>query len=398
MTTGLAILNRKGVALAADSAVTTTGPQGEELAPCTYGEEKIFRLVPGQPVALMLAGSSRLMDVAWRTIVSAYYGRIECHCHTGLHPSLSDFVEDFLSFAQDQRWFPPEEQRRWFDRQWEIFARKIVNDVAAQLGGDAEALRRKLNQEADKWQGAKFVENTSELDVDAAMDRLGKSMRDMLETMLPNNLRLPEDCIQLILRTATTTVYKHDVSKKNKSILLFAGYGGAEKFPSAYVHEIGGVVLGKLLRGPPTREVRISCEQHTDYLTIGRDNAITMFMNGIEKKTQRRVEELFESHVRERFQPSEQSEATRFDEYMEYAQGVFAAGIEEECYRKSWICQGPLRTAAVSELAQFARRLAQLEALDARYAYAEHSVGEPIDVATLSKQGFEWRKRKGPID
>jgi hypothetical protein len=296
MTTGLAILNCEGVALAADSAGTTTGSRGEKLAPCTYGEEKIFRLVPGQPVALMLAGSARLMDVEWRTIVSAYYDRIERHSHTGLHPSLSDFVEDFLSFAQDQRWFPPEEQRRWFDSQWKIFAGNIVNYVADQLGGDAEALRRKLNQAANECQRARFVEGAFELDVDAALARLGKSMRDMLEAMLPDNLRLPEDCIQLILRTATTTVYKHNVSKKNESTLLFAGYGGAENFPSAYVHEIGGVVLGKLLRGR-THKVRISCEQPANYLTIGRDNAITMFMNGIEEKTQESVEALFDSHV-----------------------------------------------------------------------------------------------------
>jgi hypothetical protein len=245
MTTGLAILNCEGVALAADSAGTTTGPRGEKLAPCTYGEEKIFRLVPGQPVALMLAGSARLMDVEWRTIVSAYYGRIERHCHTGLHPSLSDFVEEFLSFAQDQRWFPPEKQRRWFDSQWEIFARNIVNYVADQLGGDAEALRWRLNQAADECQRARFMEGASELDVDAAMGRLGKSMRDMLETMLPDNLRLPEDCIQLILRTATTTVYKH--ARRNIPFVKYGGLKFLEALVSAYKRPFDPNDIGSLL-------------------------------------------------------------------------------------------------------------------------------------------------------
>jgi hypothetical protein len=393
MTTGIAILNANGVGLAADSLVAVHNAEGEQVAPCIYGMEKIHPLISGRPVAFILAGNPILMDVDWRVISNRYFNE----CEYSARLDLPDLIDDFMEFAGSRRWFPPEEQLTWFERRWGQCASAIAKTVAEELEGDAEALRQKLHRELDRCRLERFVAGASELDVNAAMSRCGERMKVVLGTMLPR--AIPEDCFESILKIATVGVYKSKVIReRHDASLLFAGYGAGDAYPSACVHEVGGVVLGKLLRGPCKRDVRISGDVKVGYLSIGRDNATVMFMNGIEQATQDRIEDVFSREVRDLLQACGQSQAPDFELQITEARSRFFVAMEEECYRTSRIFGGWLGTATVSGLARLACRLAQLEALDARYAYAENTVAEPIDVATLTTSGLEWRERKGPMN
>jgi hypothetical protein len=73
MTCEVALLNRRAVALAADSATTVTyWEQGEEKRRYFKGTNKLFNLSSVHPVGIMTSDSGNLHMVPWEVIVKAY--------------------------------------------------------------------------------------------------------------------------------------------------------------------------------------------------------------------------------------------------------------------------------------------------------------------------------------
>ena len=69
MTAIVGILNKRGIAIAADSAATITNSKGRKVL---NSETKIFRLSKKHPVAVMIYGSSNFMTTPWDLIVKLY--------------------------------------------------------------------------------------------------------------------------------------------------------------------------------------------------------------------------------------------------------------------------------------------------------------------------------------
>lgn len=69
MTAVLGILNKHAVAIAADSAVTISTPQGCKISNTA---NKIFKLSQSYPVGIAIYGSSAYMRTPWEIIVNSY--------------------------------------------------------------------------------------------------------------------------------------------------------------------------------------------------------------------------------------------------------------------------------------------------------------------------------------
>jgi hypothetical protein len=74
MTAEIAILNKNGVALAADSAVTLRNPDNQKVYNTA---NKLFMLSKYHPVGIMVYGSAELMGVPWETVIKIF--RAELH-------------------------------------------------------------------------------------------------------------------------------------------------------------------------------------------------------------------------------------------------------------------------------------------------------------------------------
>ncbi len=69
MTAEIAILNKTGVALAADSAVTVSVDGGVKVFPSA---NKIFALSKFHPVGVMIYGASEMLDIPWETTIKTF--------------------------------------------------------------------------------------------------------------------------------------------------------------------------------------------------------------------------------------------------------------------------------------------------------------------------------------
>jgi ATP-dependent protease HslVU (ClpYQ) peptidase subunit len=78
MTCEVAVMNKRGVALAADSAVTLG--EGEKIF---HTAEKLFQLSGAAPIGVMTCGSADIMGVPWETVIKLYRQKRLCENSPG---------------------------------------------------------------------------------------------------------------------------------------------------------------------------------------------------------------------------------------------------------------------------------------------------------------------------
>lgn len=96
MTAIVGVLNKHGVALAADSAVTF----GNTHKVVNTGN-KVFALSKYQPVAIATYGRSAFMGTPWDIIIKLYRKKLGKHSF----PKLDDYIDDFIKYLHDQKFF-----------------------------------------------------------------------------------------------------------------------------------------------------------------------------------------------------------------------------------------------------------------------------------------------------
>ena len=107
MTTEIAVINRLGIALAADSAVTIPGYGGDKVFDTG---DKLFELSELHPVALMVNGSMDFLGVPWELIVKEF----RCQVPAGAPDiSIAEWMTRFLDFVGQHQAVKAEDIRRW---------------------------------------------------------------------------------------------------------------------------------------------------------------------------------------------------------------------------------------------------------------------------------------------
>ena len=108
MTCEVAVMNKRGIALAADSAVTLGDSQK-----IYHTAEKLFPLSPSIPIAIMTYGSADMMGVPWETIVKIYGQKLGSR----RFDTLDQYAMDFLTFIESAATlFPAQEQKKSAER------------------------------------------------------------------------------------------------------------------------------------------------------------------------------------------------------------------------------------------------------------------------------------------
>ena len=123
MTAEIAIMNKLGVALAADSAVTVQTKTDQKIYNTV---NKLFTLSKYEPVGIMIFGNADLMRVPWEALIKLY--------RTKLGPqkfqTVRDYATNFLRFLERNRLtFTAPEQKKHFCRTVEQYFETIVADI-----------------------------------------------------------------------------------------------------------------------------------------------------------------------------------------------------------------------------------------------------------------------------
>lgn len=406
MTAEIAVMNKWGVALAADSKVTITG-SGE--AKAYDSVNKLFTLSKRHPVGAMIYSSAEFMEIPWETIIKKY--REEKNGDS--FPTIEEWTADFIAYVES---FPKID-----DHHKEENTRNVTFSVVSAMLEEAkiEALNNEehVDSEAFYKAMAEYIDDQTELfdesddwlSPDLVTEQLDKYEAVILEgfsgAMSPFS---DEDLVRSMFRYLVGFLKSRKFSPRMSGVVI-AGFGDDEMFPSLCELEVDGYV-GDGLKLIKSNSQEITRDSSSFIKAFAQADMVQRFMNGVDSSllhtiffgfsdliTQTNLKVL-EKFGKDEFQSKEVIEDLTdqtFQVYKEYFENVTN-------YIQVYFSQPVVSMVSLlpkEELAALAESLVALTSIKRRVSSEQETVGGPVDVALISKgDGFIWIKRKHYFD
>jgi hypothetical protein len=398
MTFEVAVLNRAGVAIAADSAVTTGFPGREKIFATA---NKIFTLSKVEPVGVMINGHVEHFGCPWEIIVKEFRSKLKARSF----PTLRNYVDQFLAFASSARFLNASGQQ--------------VTVVVATMSAFAE-LNRRLDYANSRRNRSTIHQTLTEMlehanqrapirSLDFVTDRkfhrtYGEVVDEVIETDDLVEGNVPQGCRSLFKKVVCASL-THQMPTRFNTGLIFTGFGADELFPKLYEVNVDGGVFGTV-RSFDVKEHDVE-KEGSIVTAFAQDDAVTAFMNGVDDQYRlfsngmalhfldRIVEEILVNHTQ--YTASEKMVVRRLVEgqirnaYSDYLKELSDFSESEFTNKITEV----LRAAPKETLVELAESLVSITSLRQRVTGALETVGGPVDVAVISKgDGFIWIKRK----
>jgi hypothetical protein len=409
MTSLVAIMNKRAVALAADSAVTTSGYRGTKIF---YSVNKLFRLTKYHPVGIMIFGQAQLMEVPWETIIKLYRRQIKKKSF----PKLEDYATDFIDFLKRSEFYSEDSSKRLFERQVFHFINHLISES-----------EKKINE---------IIDSEGDIRGEKIKEFFAEFINDFHKNyaLVEANPNLPDDFGEKIFSTNKTFLNdvinelteKYDLSPNAidqlkelfkylfiKKIVIpirtgvvIAGFGQADIFPSLIAFNTDGY-LEKTFIYYITDTENISYEDGSKLLPFAQNKQIYTFLTGIDpdfhieivnylskffSKYPQIISENLDIKDEQKIKLLEQVTKNELD-------NLFNAMLKYQQKHHIYPILNVVSVLPIDDLAKMAESLINITCFRKRISTDEQSVGEPIDVAVISKgDGFIWIKRKHYFD
>jgi hypothetical protein len=413
VTAEIAVMNKQGIALAADSAVTISS--GLDRSKIYVSANKIFALSKFRPVAIMIYDSAEIMGLPWETVIKIYRE----HLSDREFADLDGYVADFASFLGTNRRLFPEELQ---DEQVEACARGLCrgileavhDDVAESLSdgqgplSDKDIRNRfegKIAEAYDEWSNAELLPSCPAGHEQEVMSRYGSLFSAVVEEFFEKVPKLSVDANQRLLDLfglAYSRIPPWNIP--GTTGVVFAGFGANDVFPSLREIVVDEVVLDRLIYWHG-RRTDINRRQSASVVPFAQNEMVARFMEGVDPGYQALLQESFAElmdgytsalfKVLPKGQPSQRARR----KIREGREQMLSAYIESltEARRHNYVesVVDAVSVLPLTELAEMAESLVNLTSFKRKVSMELESVSEPIDVAVISAgDGFIWINRK----
>jgi len=411
MTAEIAILNRNGVALAADSAVSIGGVD----QPKIYNTvNKLFSLSAIAPIGAMVFGNALLTGVPWETVVKSFRKDLG----TTVFEHLSEYADALIAYVeQTQSLFSVQQEQREFDTSCFVLysdLRDLINnrlhldfetsgevtpdDVARIVAEILASCRDALAENAP-------LEHLPEGYGTDLVERFRESVNVMNQLVL-EDLPFDDESSATLLDLTAMFVERPPSSSIHRAGLVVAGFGETEFTPSLLEFEIHGFMAGclRLRRKPPQV---ITPTNEATVAPFAQREMVDLFMSGIDPALKDAVGSALSefTDALPRIIADATSELTKSAQESLKVGGVgllaaYRNYLDEHIQRTH--VQPILAAVAVlpkEELADMAEALVNLTSFKRRVTLDAETVGGPIDVVIISKgDGLVWIRRKHYFD
>jgi hypothetical protein len=428
MTTQVVLMNKLGISLASDSAVSA----GNRVLN-TY--EKIFELSAPHKIAILTSSSADFMMHPWEVMLSAWSENL-----TTTHTSTEAYMEDLL------KWLRTSIQSQGELSNFEsdlihsyLYGQNGIRDIARECLIDVfnENFVTQLDSnEKELWSSGTWTQEfrdqmTAKLTptvIRQCMDGLDALIKDRQEWTALDNVSISQARVwvewfwqsfetdfvsssfsdfpdipglseKLNDLSLSAIVHPTDI---NKTTLALVGYGVKDLFPSATMVDIHGVLGGAVLKRWQFNR-SVAAEQQPIHLFFGQTEAIDSLARGRDEMITNVARESQRSllvDIYEQLPVSDDLQQVRqkIEESME-------SNTLEESIRsatqKSRLqpFEYAIWMSPMGDLAEFAGRLIGVQSIYAAMNQENPTVGGPIDVAVITlRSGFEWIRHKTRSD
>ncbi len=419
MTTEIAVINRLGVALAADSAVTISGFGTEKVFDTG---DKLFELSHSHSVAVMVNGNLDFLGVPWELIIKDFRKSDP----DPLPTSITGWSSAFLNFVLSHRAVKEEYAAQWITgfADQEIYALQglVLEKLRAALRERTDTpLTGENLLELELIAGEQELHGASQLASirgvpQSAIKKIKMQVGDRVDflfgTDLPHALRT--QTIGLILKKLRT-----EINQDSRTGLVICGFGGDDLFPSLHAVVIDGV-FGTKLRSQTTHHVEITrdstpqeggpTQELGTAISFAQTDVIERLLRGVDQRFVDQTKEFIDEAVGSALTSIFQTLRLRIvdadggtldvndlaallsESLPSLYEETAVKGIGDEIERefKQTISLMPKQ-----ELIELAEALVSITAVERKATRDAGTVGGPIDVALITRsEGFVWIKRK----
>jgi hypothetical protein len=415
MTAEIAVMNKQGIALAADSAVTINAGATAQGSKIYVSANKIFALSKYRPVAIMIYDSAEIMGLPWETVIKSYREQLGDQ----EFPRVDDYVRDFAEFVgANHRFFPEDLQ----DQTVAAYARgayqTILEEVHSEVdqalkqgegpfpeGEIKKLFEKKIDQVRSEWAAAERIPSFPADHEDQLAQRYRETFEQAKNEVFekaPTFSRRTNEQLDELMLLAYSRVPPWPIN--GTTGVVFAGYGSKDVFPALREIIVDDVVLSRLMYWDRI-QVDISREQAASVVPFAQNEMVARFMAGVDPNYQQLLErsfrDLMEGYTDSIFKilPKGQPSQRARKKIRDGREEMLSSYVEslERARRRNYINSvvEAVMMLPLTELAEMAESLVNLTSFKRKVSMEIESVSEPIDVAVISSgDGFIWINRK----
>ncbi|MEM9169806.1 MAG: hypothetical protein AAGC56_09135 [Pseudomonadota bacterium] len=424
MTSEVVLMNRQSVAMAADSTVTISGHQYTK----TYQSvDKLFPLVEGQPVAVMIYNNAEIMSTPWETVISLYREQSRGRPLA----TVDEYAQDFMNFLSgNPELFSAEHQDTEFFKHIAVVMSVIAEEFDYQVRHFQEnrggRVRDHLGEIFDFVVGQLYADyqnmpdGSPRGDLPCFPQGMGEQVKrryrgeidQLIEQMLAHlradygGLAVSEPTRQMLRDVAVLSVTR-DAFFENYTGVVFAGFGSRDKFPSMRSYLTSSVVLG-ILKRRQDRAADMAADAGPVVQPFAQDRMIRTFLTGMDQylrmymysETVKLSMNLVSDVIKRAPSLTDSQREALFQDYSSSTMGAtvqeFFRAIDNYQYA---VHTRPIYRAIGSlpkrELGDTAASLIKLNSFQQKVMHDVETVGGPIDVAVITRNGgLEMRSDK----
>lgn len=403
MTAEIGVLNKYGVALAADSAVTIGSANNKIL----NSANKLFMLSKYHPLGIMVYQGASFMGVPWETLIKLY--REELNERT--FDKLRGNCEDFINYIKTSSYIDIETDdeiglivNHTTHLTEYLMTKENINDL-----GEEKYLSM-LNNFCTELESACYISDFSEEDYTVLAQFKEVAVNNISINFKKWGLEFNKTTFEKAFECSILSLLKSFVIEDRKgyySGIVIAGFGDNEIFPRLGHFQFYSKINGKL-KYLEINFVEIGSKISSSINPFAQSEEVMTFINGISPKVQQNLE----SQLKETFSNlgglsdailKSNSGVPLSEEIIEKVnqkgEQLFTQLLEETAKQRRIEYINPVLTMLESlpkeDLGFMAETLVSLTSFKRRLSTDAETVGGPIDVAVITKgDGFIWLARK----
>lgn len=410
MTALVGVLNKLGIAVAADSASTITTVKETHIF---NNGKKIFPLSDSEPVAVMLAGNADFLNTPLSLLIGLYRNKRGDQTF----PSLTDYVRDFLEFIESFKSLQTDTakrisyQKKFFDFMKNF--RELLNQKLQWLNENYEDLKEiDLNKETYNHAFTVLEKVILQKDLNPSLESFSKEdfhndvvelIGDFIDGQRRGYVYLSDERWQELLHLFYRDLINNEFDSPVDSEIVFIGYGEEDLFPSIQTLHLSDMVGDKLKY--KIGEIDTVSDLNPAIISaFGQKETIFGVINGVTpdfaEEYWNTTIELEEGIMNEIIDLLEENKASKkiIDKIMNLSftelHNQYAQRINEfrsENYSNS--ATDSLAAFDLKDMAKMVETLIKVSVIKNGSITSE--VGGPIEVAVISKTtGFQWINHK----
>ena len=410
MTSEIAVMNSLAIALAADSAVTVEHPEGHKIYNTV---NKLFTLSKYHPVGIMVYGDAKLMGIPWEVVIKTYRSNLGKR----KFDTLKEYAQDFIAFLEsDSSFFPSSLQEAYFSAIVNSYYNRIKSEIDEQVhditecDGQIEFLRLQeivtntVQKHYEDWERMETLPFASDDWIEEVIEKYKKLILDAKGAVFEQQ-PISEESLDQLMKLSVYLLCK-DSGWGNYSGIVIAGFGDVEVFPSLTEFLCQFIVNSKL-KYKEARDIKIDFGNDATIVPFAQQEMIKAFMEGVHPSYLDTLEsyltELFDQYPEKIVDAISQVEESEKEPLIAKLKDLGKALLEEfieqmKAKRQIDYVSPVVDTVSIlpkDELAVMAETFVNLTSFKQKMSLDAETVGEPIDVAVISKgDGFVWIKRK----